>query len=59
MLAITSFNILLFVAVKFYYIGRNKRRQEAWRRLTAGERIEYIYNTKDEGTKRLNFKFAH
>lgn len=59
LVAITAFNIFLFVGVKFYYIGRNKRRQEAWKRLTDGERIDYIYNTKDEGTKRLDFKLAH
>jgi hypothetical protein len=59
LLGITVFNVFLFVAVKFYYIGRNKRRQEVWRRMNEGEHIDYIYNTEDEGTKRLDFRFAH
>ena len=59
LVAICSFNIVLFVLVKFYYIKRNERRQRAWNDMTGDEKVDYVYNTKDEGTKRLDFRFAH
>lgn len=59
LVAITSFNILLFFFVKFYYIKRNERRQKAWNSMTGDQQVEYIKNTKDEGTKRIDFKFVH
>jgi hypothetical protein len=59
LLGICCFNVLLFVIVKFYYIARNKRREEAWAKLTGEEKVDYVRNTKDEGVKRLDFRFAH
>ncbi|OCT54833.1 putative transporter [Cladophialophora carrionii] len=59
LLAICCFNIVLFMFVKFYYVTRNKRRELAWSRLTGEEKMEYIHNTKDEGPKRLDFRFVH
>ncbi|OJD30342.1 major facilitator superfamily transporter [Diplodia corticola] len=59
LLGICSFNVVLFVVVKYYYIRKNKRREEAWAKLTGEEKIDYIHNTKDEGAKRLDFRFAH
>ena len=59
LLAICCFNIVLFVAVKYYYITRNKRREAVWSKLTGEEKVDYIQNTKDEGAKRLDFRFAH
>lgn len=59
LVAITSFNILLFFFVKFYYIKRNERRQKAWNSMTGDQQVDYIKNTKDEGTKRIDFKFVH
>ncbi|KAF3926862.1 hypothetical protein ABW20_dc0103816 [Dactylellina cionopaga] len=59
LLAIASWNIVLFVLVKYWYIKRNQRREEKWAQLNNDERIDYIYNTKDEGTKRLDFRFVH
>ncbi|KAJ6263610.1 Acetamidase [Drechslerella dactyloides] len=59
LLAVASLNAVLFVVVKFRYIKRNQKREEKWAQMTSDERIEYIYNTKDERTKRLNFRFAH
>lgn len=50
---------MLFVVVKYYYIRKNQRREEAWAKLTGEEKIDYIHNTKDEGAKRLDFRFAH
>lgn len=59
LLGICAFNITLFFFVKYYYITRNKRREEAWNKLTTDEKHDYIHNTKDEGSKRLDFRFVH
>ncbi|USW54319.1 Putative major facilitator superfamily, MFS transporter superfamily [Septoria linicola] len=59
LLGICCFNIVLFVLVKFYYIGRNKRREEAWAKLTGEEKVDYVRETEDEGAKRLDFRFSH
>ena len=59
LLGICCFNVVLFFFVKYYYIVRNKRREEAWSKLTGEEKNDYIHNTKDEGSKRLDFRFVH
>lgn len=59
LLAICSFNILLFYLVKAFYIWRNKVRDRKWNALTKEEQEDYIISTKDEGMKRLDFRFAH
>ncbi|KAL7273650.1 hypothetical protein RUND412_003478 [Rhizina undulata] len=59
LLGICVFNIVLFVAVKLYYIKRNEYRQRIWDAMTKGEQEEYIATTKDEGQRRLDFRFAH
>lgn len=58
LLAICCFNIILFPTVKYYYISRNKRRQEAWIKMTGEEQVDHVSTTKDEGAKRLDFRFA-
>ncbi|KAF2165022.1 hypothetical protein M409DRAFT_24922 [Zasmidium cellare ATCC 36951] len=59
LLGICCFNIVLLVFVKYYYITRNKRREAAWEKLTGEEKVDYVRNTKDEGAKRLDFRFSH
>ncbi|EME79282.1 uncharacterized protein MYCFIDRAFT_79616 [Pseudocercospora fijiensis CIRAD86] len=59
LLGFCCFNVVLFVAVKYYYVRRNKRREEAWAKLTGEEKVDYVRNTEDEGAKRLDFRFAH
>lgn len=59
LLGINCWNILLFIVVKFYYITRNKRKEAVWSKLTRKEQLDYIQNTKDEGAKRLDFRFPH
>ncbi|KAK4499384.1 hypothetical protein PRZ48_009898 [Zasmidium cellare] len=51
--------ILLFPATKWYYTWRNKKREETWNAMTSEQRKDYIENTKDQGNKRLDFRFAH
>lgn len=59
LLGICSFNIILFFLVKGYYIWRNRVREAQWNAMTKEEQDDYIVSTKDEGMKRLDFRFAH
>ncbi|KAI0126961.1 major facilitator superfamily domain-containing protein [Xylariales sp. AK1849] len=51
--------ILLFVLTKVYYMWRNKQRDTVWNALTDDERKDYIKNTTLQGSRRLDFRFAH
>lgn len=51
--------IVLFVFAKVYYVWRNKQREAKWSAMTEEEQADYVLNTKDEGNKRLDFRFAH
>lgn len=59
LLAFTCYNILQLWFVKFYYVKKNQRREEAWAKLNGEERVDYTRNTEDEGAKRLDFRFVH
>ncbi|KAK3686208.1 ophD encodes a permease for phthalate transporter [Podospora appendiculata] len=59
-LGIVCFNIVLMYLVKAFYLWQNKVvRARAWDARTTQEQDDYIVNTKDEGLKRLDFRFAH
>lgn len=45
--------------VKYYYFWRNKKKEEAWSAMSPEEEDDYLTNTKDEGSRRLDFRFAH
>jgi hypothetical protein len=51
--------IILFLSTKFYYIWRNKQRDKVWNAMSEQERKDYIKNTKVQGSRRLDFRFAH
>jgi predicted MFS family arabinose efflux permease len=59
LLAICSFNILIFYGVKLFYIWRNKVRDRQWNAMTKEQQDDYILNSTDEGMKRLDFRFTH
>ncbi|KAE8342836.1 hypothetical protein BDV24DRAFT_173531 [Aspergillus arachidicola] len=59
LLAICSFNVVLFYAVKAYYVWRNKTRERKWESMSEEERSDYLLTTTDEGVKRLDFRFVH
>ncbi|KAF1937931.1 MFS general substrate transporter, partial [Clathrospora elynae] len=59
LLGICVFNVFLFYFVKAFYIWRNKVRDRQWNALTKEEQEDYVLSTKDEGMKRLDFRFAH
>ncbi|KAH8912691.1 major facilitator superfamily transporter [Coniochaeta sp. PMI_546] len=59
LLAINCMNIVLYFLVKVYYVGRNKQRDRKWQSMSEDERLEYLATTKDQGNKRLDFRFQH
>lgn len=52
-------NIVLYLLTKAYYVYRNKSRDAKWSAMTEEQRLEYLATTKDEGNKRLDFRFDH
>jgi len=52
-------NIVLYLFMKFYYVWRNKSRSKKWDAMSEDERLHYLSTTKDEGNKRLDFRFQH
>lgn len=59
LLGILCMNIVLYGLVKAYYVFRNKQRDFKWDAMTPEEQLNYITTTKDEGNKRLDFRFQH
>ena len=58
LIAITCYNILLFVGAKFFYVWRNNVREKQWKAMSQAERETYLATTTDMGNKRLTFRFA-
>lgn len=52
-------NIFLYLAVHFFYKWENHRRDKIWNSWTPAEREHYVKTTKDEGNKRLDFRFDY
>ena len=52
LIAITLYNICLFVGAKVYYVTVNRKRERVWNAMTKEEKEDYLANTKDEGNKR-------
>ncbi|KAE8450784.1 hypothetical protein EG329_005697 [Mollisiaceae sp. DMI_Dod_QoI] len=59
LLSILILNIFLYLGTKVYYVKRNEYRDKTWAKMTEDERLEYLATTTDEGSKRLDFRFAH
>lgn len=59
LLALVGWNMVMTVFIKVYYMRRNKSREIIWNAMTQEEKENYLRNTKDEGNKRLDFRFAH
>lgn len=55
-----SFSMIpLLLLVKVYYLHRNRSKEAAWNTMTEEQRATYVVNTKHQGNKRLDFRFAH
>ncbi|KAI8163277.1 putative transporter [Colletotrichum sp. SAR 10_70] len=59
LLGIVCMNLVLYPLVKAYYVYRNKRRDKIWDGMSEEQRLAYLATTKDEGNKRLDFRFSH
>ncbi|KAK6859101.1 hypothetical protein PG995_004954 [Apiospora arundinis] len=59
LLGLVSFNIVWAVGMKFFYIWRNESKENIWSVMSREEKNDYLNTTKDEGNKRLDFRFAH
>jgi hypothetical protein len=59
LIAISILALAMFLFAKGYYIWRNKTREKIWGAMSVEERGVYLNTTKDEGNKRLDFRFGH
>jgi hypothetical protein len=59
LIAINIVVIVLFLGAKAYYVYENKRREKIWQALSEQGQADYIKETKEQGSKRLDFRFAH
>jgi hypothetical protein len=59
LLGICVWNVFLFYAVKAFYVWRYRVRERQWNAMTKGEQEDYVVSTKDQGMKRLDFRFVH
>jgi lysylphosphatidylglycerol synthetase-like protein (DUF2156 family) len=56
---INILGIMLFLLAKAYYVFRNKQREKIWNAMSEEDRKEYAANMTIQGSKRLDFRFAH
>ncbi|RAL17127.1 putative MFS transporter [Aspergillus homomorphus CBS 101889] len=59
LLILVGVNIVLYFATKGYYMLRNHQRNRRWNGMTEEQKVEYVATTKDDGNKRMDFRFAH
>ncbi|KAF2872838.1 major facilitator superfamily domain-containing protein [Massariosphaeria phaeospora] len=59
LIGVAVLNIFLYILAKVYYTWRNNQRDKVWNSLTVDEKLQYMDTTTDEGSKRLDFRFAH
>ncbi|KAL1406737.1 hypothetical protein Q8F55_006141 [Vanrija albida] len=59
LLGFIAADIVLFWLAKAWYIWRNKSRDKIWNAWTEEEKAHYLATTKDQGNKRLDFRFLH
>jgi len=59
LISICAMNLVLFPLIKLYFIMRNKYKRRQWEALSPEEQAAYLDRTKERGSKRLDFQFAH
>ena len=59
LLGLVSFNLVWAIGMKYFYTWRNESKEKVWSGMTREEKNNYLETTKDEGNKRLDFRFAH
>ena len=58
LLAITCWNIVVYLGVKAYYTWRNRSKAKVWDAMSKEEQVRYLETTKDEGNQKLDFRFV-
>jgi hypothetical protein len=59
LLSLACVNIFIYAGVWSFYRWLNRKRDREWGALTAEQKEEYVRTTKDEGSQRLDFRFAY
>jgi hypothetical protein len=59
LLGLVAWNFVLIISIRYYYKWRNSQRDKVWNSLVQEERDNYLATTKDQGSKRLDFRFAY
>lgn len=60
LIGLIGFNILiLYPGTYLFYKLTNKRRDKIWDGMSPQDKTEYLRSTKDEGNKRLDFRFDY
>ncbi|KAF9270759.1 MFS general substrate transporter [Marasmius fiardii PR-910] len=59
LLGICSMNIVLYISTYFFYKYLNHQREKIWDSWSRQEQQEYLEKTKDEGSQRMDFRFAY
>lgn len=59
LVGIAALSVVMFLAVKVYYVWRNNAKAKIWDSWNEQEKAHYLKTTADKGNKRLDFRFAH
>ncbi|CAI4212329.1 unnamed protein product [Parascedosporium putredinis] len=58
LIGLVAYNIVLYISAKLYYSWKNKSRETQWNKLSDDEKLKYLDQEVDGGSKRLDFRFA-
>ncbi|PWN20871.1 MFS general substrate transporter [Microstroma glucosiphilum] len=59
MTILAACNCALYVFTFYYYRWRNSSRDNKWSAMTKEQQVRYLQTTKDEGNRRLDWRFAY
>jgi hypothetical protein len=60
LIGLIAFNtVVLYPGTYLFYKFTNKRRDRIWNGMSSEEQKEYLRTTKDQGNKRLDFRFDY
>ncbi|WQF82192.1 Putative major facilitator superfamily, MFS transporter superfamily [Colletotrichum destructivum] len=59
LLGIVAWNLCIYAGARGYYIWRNRVRDQKWDAFRADEKVAYLDQNEDGGSKRLDFRFAY
>lgn len=59
LLGYVAFNVCALILTKLFYMEMNKKRDRKWSAMSKEEKERYLATTKDQGNRRLDFRFTH